>query len=122
MTPRRLAVLAIFVVAACGSGTLSGPPPTAPPGGAAIVAAQIAFDRDEIDVPAGQAFDLLVENRDAIPHNVAIVGTDGNPVYVGEVFTGPGSKTYAIPALAAGRYSFRCDVHPLSMVGEVVAG
>ena len=111
-----------LAVAACSPVAMSGPPPTAPPGGAAIVASAITFDRMELDVPAGQAFDLLLENRDAIPHNVAIVGADGNPLYVGEIFSGPGSKTYAVAALAPGRYAFRCDVHPLSMVGEVVAG
>jgi plastocyanin len=121
MTPLRFALIAVVMVAACGPAAISGPPPTPPPGGAVIVAAQIAFDRTEIDVPAGQGFDLLVENRDAIPHNLAIVGADGNPIYVGEIFSGPGSKTYTVQALAPGRYAFRCDVHPLSMVGEVVA-
>ena len=116
------ALAALVLVAACGAEAMTGPPPTAPPGGAVIVAARIAFDRTEIDVPAGQAFELLLENRDAIPHNVAIVGADGKPVFVGEIFSGPGARTYEVPTLAPGRYTFRCDVHPLSMVGEVVAG
>ena len=114
-------MLALVVAAACGSGSITGPPPTPPPGGAVIVAARIAFDRDEISVPAGSPFELIFQNRDAIPHNVAVVGADGQPIYVGEIFSGPGSKTYSVPALAPGRYAFRCDVHPLSMVGDVIA-
>jgi plastocyanin len=129
LTPGRLTAawlaalaLAIVTIAACGSESRTGPPPTAPPGGAVIVAAGIEFDRTEIDVSAGAPFELLFENRDAIPHNVAIVGSDGEPRYVGEIFSGNASKTYDVPALAPGRYAFRCDVHPLTMVGEVVAG
>ena len=119
---RALALLALTIAAGCGPAVIAGPPPTAPPGGAVIVATAIAFDRDEIAVAAGAPFELVFENRDAVPHNVAIVGADGQPIYVGEIFSGPGSKTYSVPALASGRYAFRCDVHPLSMVGEVVAG
>ena len=119
---RRLVLLAVVVLAGCGSAGITGPPPTAPPGGAVIVAAGSAFDRTEIDVAAGAPFGLLFENRDAIPHNVSVVGDDGDPIYVGEIFTGASSKTYAVPALAASRYAFRCDVHPLTMVGEIVAG
>lgn len=125
MTPgrlRALALLALIVGAGCGSAAIAGPLPTAPPGGAVVVAAGTAFDRDEIAVPAGAPFQLLFENHESIPHNVAIVGADGQPVYVGEIFSGPGSRRYDIPALAPGHYAFRCDVHPLSMVGEVVAG
>ena len=116
------ALVALVIVAACGAEAMTGPPPTAPPGGAVIVASKIAFDRTEIDVPAGQPFELLLENRDALPHNVAIFGADSKPVFVGEIFSGPGAKTYDVPTLASGRYIFRCDVHPLSLVGEVVAG
>ena len=123
MTPGRVAIVALALfVAACAPAGVSGPPPTAPPGGAAIVAGSIAFDRHETDVAADTSFELLFQKRDAIPHNVTIVGSDGNPVFVGEIFSGPESKTYNVPALAPGRYAFRCDVHPLSMVGDVVAG
>lgn len=123
MTPGRLGAigLAVVVFAACGSGGMTGPPPSAPPGGAVIVAADTEFDRTEIDIAAGAPFELLFENRDSVPHNVAIVGSDGQPLYVGEIFSGVGSKTYPVPALSPGRYAFRCDVHPLTMVGEVVA-
>ena len=119
MNGRRAALVALFV-AACGP-VLTGPPPSPPPRGAVIVAASIAFDRQELDVRAGGSFALLLQNRDAIPHNLTIVGPDGAPVFVGEIFSGPGSRAYEVPALAPGRYPFRCDVHPLSMIGEVVA-
>ena len=42
------------------------------------------------------------------------------PLFVGEVFGGPGSRTYDVPAVPAGRDRFRCDVHP-EMAGSVIA-
>ena len=41
-------------------------------------------------------------------------------ISVGEIFAGPGQKTQSVPALAAGSYFFRCDVHP-DMQGTIVA-
>jgi plastocyanin len=78
--------------------------------------------RRRLQVPAGARFGLLFENREVAPHNIRIFdeGTS-EPLFVGEVFSGPATRLYGVPALAAGRHSFRCDVHP-SMAGEVVAG
>jgi plastocyanin len=110
-------------VAACSTATGSAslePPPTAPPGGAVLVAEEQRFDRPRLDLPAGVAVPLLFENRDASPHNVAIVDAKGASVFAGEIFGGKGDRTYAVPPLAAGTYSFRCDVHP-DMHGALVA-
>jgi hypothetical protein len=38
-------------------------------------------------------------------------------LFVGEVFSGPDVVTYEVPALDAGTYFFRCDVHPTTMTG-----
>jgi plastocyanin len=122
--PRTAAVLlAGAVLAACTSAAgPAGSPPTAPPGGAVITAQNVAFDRTQLAVPAGKAFPLLFENREGALHNVTIYGDDGSPpVFVGEVFSGPGSRTYEVPAIPAGTYRFRCDVHP-QMSGTVEAG
>ena len=123
--PRRwpaLPVIAVLLlVGACGpTAGAGGPPPPAPPGGAVISAAAIAFDRTELVVPAGDAFPLLFENRESAPHNVTIVDDVDRTLFVGEIFSGPASRTYDVGPLPPGTYRFRCDVHP-EMSGTVIA-
>jgi plastocyanin len=116
-----LALAGTFLAACAGPTGAGGPPPSAPPGGAAITAAGTAFDRRQLDVPAGRPFALLFENRDGAPHNVRIYdeGTD-QPLFIGDIFGGPSSRTYEVPAIPAGTHHFRCDVHP-EMAGVATA-
>ncbi|HEX5822843.1 MAG TPA: cupredoxin domain-containing protein [Candidatus Limnocylindrales bacterium] len=125
MTRRARIVIGLVAAAAiatgCASGNAGGPAPSAPAGGAVITASGLAFDRRELDVPAGRAFPLLFENRELSPHNVAIypVGSDV-ALFVGETFSGTSARTYQVSSLAAGTYRFRCDVHP-DMSGTLIA-
>jgi plastocyanin len=125
MTRIRAAAIPLLVgiaLAACtGSAGTAGPPPSAPAGGAVITAQGIKFDRGQMTVPAGRPFQLLFENREGAPHNVTIFdhGVD-QPLFVGDIFGGPGSRTYVVPAIPAGTHRFRCDVHP-DMAGTVTA-
>jgi plastocyanin len=95
------------------------PPPTSGPG-SGIVANGIAFDVSELNLPAGQEAPLPFDNQDAgIPHNVSIYTEQGGePLFTGEIITGPAKIDYAVPALDAGSYYFQCDVHP-NMSGTV---
>jgi plastocyanin len=120
---RRAAGLALvaLVLAACATAGSAGPPPTAPPGGTLIVADDLAFSPRTVAVAAGTPFGLVFENREGAPHNITILDGRGVELFVGEVFSGPGWRAYAVPALAAGQLSFRCDVHA-AMTGTLVAG
>lgn len=119
---RSLILLAGGMLLACTpSPGAGGPPPSAPPGGAVITAQAIAFDRSTLDVPAGRPFQLLFENREGAPHNVRIYDESvDRPLFVGEVFGGPASRTYDVASIPAGPHRFRCDVHP-EMSGEMIA-
>jgi plastocyanin len=119
---RTLLLVALGMLLACTTATgAGGSPPPAPPGGAVITAQGTAFDRQQLEVPAGRPFQLLFDNREGAPHNVAIYDEAGQPLFVGEIFGGPGSRTYDVPAIPTGAYRFRCDVHP-EMTGTVTAG
>jgi plastocyanin len=124
MNARQLlaaAFAATMIVPACGPSQGGGPPPTLPPGGVAITARNLEFDTTQLVVPAGVRFGLLFENTEGVPHNVRIYAEGvSEPLFVGEVFSGPATRLYDVPPIPAGTYGFRCDVHPL-MVGDVVA-
>lgn len=106
----------------------SSTPPPAPsgePGGTVvqIAAENVAFDKTELTVPAGEPFQIEFDNRDAsVQHNVAI--HEGSPtgpeVFRGDIFPGPEKRTYSVPALEAGAYGFICTVHP-NMSGTLTA-
>ncbi len=99
--------------------TLGGGPATGSP--LHISAQNIAFDTNHLEAPAGQAFVLEFDNNDpGIPHNVEIKDANGTSVFKGQIITGPAKASYQVPALAAGSYTFVCDVHP-NMTGTLVA-
>ncbi len=102
-------------------GTAGG---SAAPGGSAaasavaadvsVSASNLQFSTKELTAPAGRAFTLAFDNRDAgVPHNVAIHkdSPTGQEVFKGAIFSGPAVKVYNVPALAAGTYAFVCSVH-----------
>jgi plastocyanin len=87
-----------------------------------VVASGLAFDTDTLSIPGGTPTKLVFDNEDAgTPHNVAIYPSESdlaNPLFRGDLVTGPATVTYDIPALDPGSYYFHCDVHP-TMKGAV---
>jgi len=88
-----------------------------------IVAKNAAFDTDCLAAPAGKAFTIMFDNQDpGVPHNISIY-TDSSAttaLFKGQLVSGPATTTYKVPALKAGTYFFRCDVHPTTMTGAFV--
>ena len=90
---------------------------TAPSG-----AATTGFDPTTLSAKANTAFTLTFDNQDpTAPPHIVISDPSGTPVPMGDTtfFTGPLKKSYAIPALKAGTYSFVCQVHPSVMKGTL---
>jgi plastocyanin len=126
-----LAVLAAAVVVGCGTGPGSdqpaalgfeSPPAGLDPASPTLVAKDVAFTAVDVDVPAGTAFVLVFENHESLPHNVSIYADAAfaNRVFEGVTFSGPATRWYPVPALPAGGYVFRCDLHP-NMTGRLHA-
>jgi plastocyanin len=108
-------VLAMVGLGACSPsfGSSSASAVVAEPVSPTITARGLRFDRTELVVPADRAFTLVFDNQDGAPHNVAIYDDQSaqRSRFAGEIFGGPASHVYAVPALQAGTYFFRCDVH-----------
>jgi plastocyanin len=126
---RTLAVGAVAIavaVAACGGGStpvgLASPPAGLDPDSPTLVAEDLAFDHGQLSVPSGEPFVLVLENRDAVGHNVSIYADTAhrNRVVEGVLFTGPATRWYPVPALTPGTYQFLCDLHP-TMAGTITA-
>ena len=96
------------------SGGAPGPAGSGPAADVTIVASGVQYTTTSASAPAGKAFTIAFDNRDAgIPHNVSIHAGDatGNQVFLGKIVTGPVIEVYDVPALAAGTYTFVCSVH-----------
>jgi plastocyanin len=111
------------IASTAASGQPSGPVASVNPNLVLITASSVKFEQAAVTAPAGKPFQIQFENKDAgTAHNVAIHQGDANgkELFKGEVFTGPATKTYEVPALPAGAYAFACTVHP-TMTGTLTA-
>lgn len=89
-------------------------------GPVSVEAFNTEFKEKEIELQADLPAEISFNNKDKVPHNVAIY-TDREAtrkVFVGDVLPGPITISYRFQAPAAGDYFFRCDVHP-NMAGTV---
>jgi plastocyanin len=106
-----------LLLAACGGGgsatTVANCSPHGP--NLTITAKNFAFDTTCLAASAGGAFTIQLHNDDSgQSHNVSIY-TDSSAskaLFQGKLVVGPAAMTYDVTALPAGRYFFRCDVHP----------
>lgn len=118
--PAALLLAGTALLAGCGGSTVTITLSTV--GGPQIMASGFAFEPTTLEVTAGQPLQLELVNQDNAPHNVSIYrdASASDKLFGGEIFSGPSSRLYSIPALPAGSWFFRCDVHT-AMHGTIVA-
>lgn len=101
--------------ASAGASPGASPGASEAPAGTVIqIAAQnVQYDKTTMEAPADQSFQIEFANNDAgILHNVEILDGSNASVFKGDIFPGVETRTYTVPALPAGSYTFICSVHP----------
>jgi plastocyanin len=114
-----LIILAAASVAC--SPTAAAPQPSGPVvDGPTVVAKDLKFGSKTIELPADKNVTIHLDNQESAPHNIAIYGDSGfsQKISIGEIVSSK-KADQVVPALKAGAYFFRCDVHP-DMKGDVV--
>ncbi len=119
-----LAVIALAAfVAACSNTNAADntPPASVDPNAVHVAAKDIKFSTAEIDATAGKSFQIVFDNQEGAPHNIAIYkdSSASQKLFGQDPVSGPTTVVYQVPALAAGTYFFRCDIHT-NMTGSVV--
>jgi plastocyanin len=125
-------IAVIFLVANYGDEESAPAPPPAENGGGGgggegevtVVAENVQFDTDTIELQAQQEASIRFVNEDSVQHNIAIYETpedaesQSNAIFTGDVITAS-ETTYTFDAPPVGEYVFHCDIHP-AMSGEVL--
>jgi plastocyanin len=123
LTPALIS-LAVIVLAACSAGSSGqAAEPSIDPGALRISAKDLKFSTSALSAPADEPFQIAFDNQEGAPHNVAIYrdSSASEKLFGSDPFSGPAVVTYDVPALPAGTWFFRCDVHP-EMSGQLTTG
>ena len=115
------ALAALTVACSPSAGSSSAAP--SGPADVSIAARDLAFNPASATVPAGRSFTIAFDNQEAAPHNIQISRDPSfaanQILFTGEIVSSQ-KINYDVPALDAGTYPFRCEVHP-NMLGTFTA-
>lgn len=124
-----MSAILVLALAACGqpenggggnggNGGTDGETATVSGGTVTITAENIDFSAEVIEAPAGEAFTIVLENLEAVPHNLSVyVEEGGEEIAIGDIINEGETDEIEIPALDAGEYFFVCDLHTAEMRG-----
>jgi plastocyanin len=101
------------------------PAPEGGGGGNELVAQDISFNIDTLQLQANQPNEIPFENADTTVHNMSIYEDEDaatakqDPLFKGPDVDPGSSDTYTIDPIPKGTYTFICDYHS-NMIGEAV--
>lgn len=93
-----------------------------------IIARDLKFNLKDLLVDVDKPVTVVIDNQDAgIQHNFALyqdqraAGRNAQPLAASQLKTGPAKDSVSFTIKKSGTYFFRCDVHPATMNGSLVA-
>ena len=112
------ALLAVGALAACGGASATPSTSVACQRADAsnvvqLSATNVTFSAPCLEVTADAPIKIQFTNKDTVPHDVAVYqdASKATEVSRGDVADAGQSKTYDVPALAAGDHFFVCTIH-----------
>jgi plastocyanin len=112
------ALLAVGALAACGGASATPSTSVACQKADAsnvvqLSATNVTFSAPCLEVTADAPIKIQFTNQDTVPHDVAVYqdASKATEVSRGDVADAGQSKTYDVPALAAGDHFFVCTIH-----------
>jgi plastocyanin len=116
-----------FLAAEEASPAEGGGETAAPAGDNAIVAANTAFETEEITAAAGEKVSGTLDNEDSVEHNIAFYMSEDETsdpsaaFFTSDTAAGGASVDFEFDAPEEpGDYPFVCDFHPTTMTGTLV--
>jgi plastocyanin len=98
------------------------PPPPPPAGGTVFLtftAVALRFSPTSASAPVGANVTVTFQNDDeGVAHDLVVFAPGGGSAGSTPIITG-GSASFSFVAATAGRYSFKCSVHPQQMTGAI---
>ena len=130
-TALGLSVLLVLALAACGqpdddtdtgaNGGTGDSAATVSGGTVTITSDNTEFSAEVIEAPANEAFTIVLENLEAVPHNLSVyVEEGGEEIVKGDIINEGETDEIEVPALEPGEYFFVCDLHFAEMRGVLV--
>ena len=126
-----LSLLLLLVMAACaateqggataGDDNTGGGTVAVTDGVVEISADDLEFNASVIEAPAAEPFTIVLENLEALPHNIAVFTEEGGDLIArGEIINEGETDELSVAALEPGEYFFVCELHFAEMQGTLV--
>ena len=120
---------AMFAAACSGGTEETAPPPERQPPSGQVIDVSMGdnfFGANDLTVSAGQPVTISLKNDGSFVHNLRIAGADGQYDTSDDQVSEPdvmksGDEGSLTVSLEQGLYVFRCDFHPIEMVGQIAA-